>query len=191
MTGVRLELANPNTFASPTEYVEQHLAPLATELHRITNELLSPGASSAEEWRVDMVPTRPISGGFQPLDGYLQRAAKHVTFDGAEYFSLPKELLRSKQLKVQFAAVVYGKKLHKQLGPVAFRLIRAVDGMVIDNSEFQVTTEEPETVSRILPFGDKDGCVSPELRDYIIEGMCPGVRMLPVCRRLSLSFVYI
>lgn len=190
MSGTRLELANPEAYASPQDYVVEHLAPVAMELQRVVNELLTPGATSVEEWGMDMVPSGPFSGEFQPLDGHLHRASKHCTFNGGEYFSLPKEHLLAKQVKVQFTAVVYGKKLHKQLGPVAFRLIRA-DGMVIDNSEFQVTTEEPETVSRILPFGELRGCVSPERHDYIIEGRCVGVRMLPVCRRISLSFVYI
>ena len=190
MSGARIELANPEAYSSPEVYVEEHLVPVAMELQRVVNELLTPGSTSAEEWASDMVPSGPFNGEFQPLDEHLHLAAKHVTFDGAQYFSLPKEHLRSKQVKVQFTAVVYGKKLHKHLAPVAFRLIRA-DGMVIDNSEFQVTTEEPETVSRILPFGELRGCVSPERHDYIIEGKCPGVRMLPVCRRLSLSFVYI
>ncbi len=190
MTGIRVQLDNPALYDSPRAYVEQHLAPAVTELHRLINELLSPGCSSSEEWAVDMVSTGPFASGFQPLDGLLQRAPKHVTFDGTEYFSLPKELLRSKQVKVQFTAVVYGKPLGKSCGPVAFRLVRG-DGMVVDNSEFQVTTEEPETVSRTLSFGDQRGSISPELRDYIIEGMCVGGRTLPVCRRLSLSFVYI
>lgn len=190
MSGTRLELPTPDGYASAQEYVEQHLAPVATELHRLVNELLMPGSTSAEEWESDMIPSGPFTGGFQPLVEHLKPAAKHVTFDGSAYFSLPKEHLRAKRAKVQFTAVVYGKRLHKQLGSVAFRLIRA-DGMVIDNSEFQVTTEEPETVSRILPFGAMDGSVSPERHDYIIEGRYLGARMLPVCRRLSLSFVYI
>lgn len=190
MTGIRVELNDPTDYPSPKDYVEQHLAPVATELQRITNELLSPGATSSEEWSVDMVPSTGGFGAFCSLDAPLTVNAKHVTFDGREYFALPKELLRAKQVKVQFTAVVYVKLLHDTHYPVTFRLVKDT-GEVIDNSEFDVSTEEPETVRRTLPFGDARGSISPELRTYYIQARCLGAGKLPVCRRLSLSFVYI
>jgi hypothetical protein len=189
MTGIRVELANPETYASPGEYVEQHLAPVVTELHRITNELLSPGATSAEEWSVDMRPETP-SADWRSLDRRLEETAKHVTFDGSQYFTLPAELLRAKQLKVQLTAVVYGKPVGKRLHEVEFRLSRA-DGIAIDNSTFCVTTTTPVTINRILPFGGQVGSIAAELRDYVIEARCVSRLTVPVCRRLSLSFVYV
>lgn len=189
MTGVRVELASPQAYDTPQDYVEQHLAPVVTELHRITNELLSPGATSAEEWAVDMQPTTP-GHNWRCLDKRLDETAKHVTFDGTDYFSLPAEHLRAKQLKVQLTAVVYGKPLGKRVEEVEFRLSRG-DGVVIDNSTFAITGRDPQTVSRILPFGGQVGSIAAELRDYVIEARCLSRQTVPVCRRLSLSFVYI
>src|SRR5215216_4530947 len=107
MSGVKIELANPNAYASPREYIETHLAPVVAELHRITNELIVPGSSSGEEWAMDMVPS--VRGAFSPLDRRLDNSPKHVVFDGAAHKSIPTELLRTKQLKVQLTAVVYVK----------------------------------------------------------------------------------
>lgn len=191
MTGLRIELAKPDADSTPQEYVEKHVAPVAVELHRLVNELMVPGATSAEEWASDMVPSGAcFDGDFHRCDERLQRGPKHVTFNGLTYFDIPTKIRRRKKVTVQFTAVVYGKKLGKICGDVAFRLVRA-DGMVIDNSEFQVKTEEPQTVTRSLLFGADPGRISPDLRDYIIEGRSIGPRTLPVCRRLSLSFVYI
>jgi hypothetical protein len=182
MTGLRLELNNSDAYV---DYIEQHLAPVATELHRITNELLSPGATSSEEWAMDMVSSKALSATFSRLDRRLDESAKHVTFDGGEYFSLPPELLRAKQLKIQLTAVVYVKRL----GTATFRLVRE-DGMAIDNSEFETADVMPTTRVCILPFGDQPGCISSDKQRYFIEGRATK-GAFPVCRRLSLSFVYI
>lgn len=191
MTGVKVELANPHQYTSPREYIEKHLAPAVTELHRITNELLSPGATSAEEWSVDMVPCAGPISIYQRLDRPLDNyTGKHVSFDGSEHLSVPPELLRAKQLKVQLTAVVYVYANGEEPAPVSFRLVRD-DGEVIDNSEFKVTTVKPETRSFTLPFGTQQGSVAPERRTYFIEGRSIGRMSQPVCRRFSLAFVYI
>jgi hypothetical protein len=189
MTGVRVELANPDDYASPNEYIQEHLAPLIAELHRLTNELLVPG-STAEELSVDMVPTDVSGLTYQRLDRRLDHSAKHVTFDGNEYFTIPPELLLVKQAKVQLTAVVYAKSLGKSSGTVAFRLVRE-DGLIIDASAFEVSERVPTTVTRILPFGYTEGCIAPERRNYFLEARYLGTRTLPVCRRFSLAFVYI
>lgn len=185
MTGIRIALDNPDAYPSPREYVEKHLAPVATELHRITNELLSPGSTSAEEWAMDMVPSK-FGDRFCRLDRRLEEAPKHVIFDGSEYFSLPKELLRAKQVKIQFTAAVYVKG-H---GTAAFRLV-CDDEAIIKDSEF--TTDSPILFTKTcrLPFGDQRGCIQPDSRTYYIEACRTKGRGIPVCRRLSLSFVYI
>lgn len=182
MSGIRLELANPE---GVKDYVEKHLAPVATELHRIVNELLSPGATSDEEWRVDSVPAPGIKGRYTRLVRPLFEWAKHLTFDGSEYFSIPKELLRSKQVKVQFTAVVYSSGG----GPVSFRLVDQ-QGEPIESSDLFTTSEVPVTLSTIVPFGESRGCVHPSKLTYFIEGRTDGFSK-PVCRRFSLSFVYI
>lgn len=184
MTGVRLELANPHDYKSPADYVEQHLAPVATELHRITNELLEPGATSAEEWAVDMVPPSR-SENFQRLDRPLLRLAKHVVFDGSEYFLISKDVLRSKQLKVQLSATVY---VHEN-GTAVFRLVDSL-GDAIENSVISTNSREPETVSVVLPFGEQRGCIHPSRQTYFIEACSPH-GIIPVCRRFSLSFIYL
>lgn len=189
MTGLRIDLADPATCESPREYIEKHLAPVLTELHRITNELLAPGATSAEEWATDMVPEGAFAI-FQRLDQPLRPVGKHVVFDGTEYFSLPKELLRSKQVKVQLTATVYVKHVDEDPGTVEFRLVRD-DGMVITNSHIATYDHDPYTYERVLPFGDASGSISPSKRTYFIEGCSPYRKSIPVCRRLSLSFVYI
>lgn len=189
MTGARLELGNPESYATAREYIESHLAPAVTELHRITNELLSPGATSAEEWAVDMVPSDGALAFFQRLDRHLESSAKHVVFDGADYFKIAPELLRTKQLKVQLTATVYAQHDHDP-GTVEFRLVRD-DGTLIKNSHVSTYDAKPFTYSRVLPFGEEPGCVSPDRRTYFIEGCSPYRSSLPVCRRLSLSFIYI
>jgi hypothetical protein len=189
MTGVRVELANPEDYSSATEYIQQHLAPLVAELHRLTNELLVPG-STAEELAVDMVPTDPSGLLYRRLDKRLDASAKHVTFDGSAYFTVPAELLLVKQAKVQLTAVVYAKLLGNMGGPVAFRLVRE-DGLIIDASAFEVTSPKPTTVTRVLPFGYTEGCIAPERHDYFLEARYLGIKTIPVCRRFSLAFVYI
>lgn len=183
MTGMRIDLANPDHSESIREYIEKHLAPTATELHRLLNELLAPG-STAEECSVDMVPD--TSGDyFRRLTRRLENTAKHVVFDGSEYFSLPKNLLKSKQAKVQLTAVLYVKGR----GEADFRLVRD-DGDIIQPSLIRTTNSEPTTHTCTLPFGDQPGCISPDRRTYYIEAGTVS-RCLPVCRRFSLSFVYI
>lgn len=186
MSGVRVELPNPNTYASPTEYIELHLAPVVAELHRITNELIAPGSTSVEEWGVDMVPSTPTVGAFSPLDKRLDESPKHVVFDGATYQSIPKEILRAKQLKVQLAALVYVKGK----GDVLFRLVRD-DGSVVANSHINSCSTEPELISRTLPFGDYPNAVAPKQHSYIIQGKGLDLGAIPVCRRFSLSFIYV
>lgn len=192
MTGVRLELANPNDYKSPADYVEQHLAPVATELHRITNELLEPGATSAEEWLVDMVPERGFKrGDFSKLSKRLYNDAKHADFDGSAYFSLPKELLRSKQAKVQFSATVYGYPVPGgTVGTVRFRLVDSDNGF-IQGSSLYTTSTMPVTLTATLPFGDYQFAVKPFKARYYIQGASSDPLFLPVCRRLSLSFIYL
>lgn len=182
----RVELANPNQYASPREYIEEHLVPVIAELSRITNELIAPGATSAEAWEVDMVPSAPTLGAFSPLDRRLEDSAKHVVFDGAEYESIPKELLRQKQLKVQLTAVVYVKGG----SDVIFRLV-SEDGQVMENSHICCCDDVPVVVTRILPFGDQPNCVAPLRKQYIIQGKGLDLGAIPVCRRFSMSFVYI
>ena len=186
MTGARVELANPNTYSSPKDYIEQHLAPVVAELHRVTNELTAPGSTSAEEWGVDMVPALPTVGAFSPLDKRLDESPKHVVFDGTLYQQIPKELLRHKLLKVQFTALVYvqGK------GDVLFRLVRD-DGGVVANSHINTCSTEPELISRILPFSDLPNAVAPKQHRYIIQGKGLDLGAIPVCRRFSMSFVYV
>lgn len=185
MPGAQVELANPNTYSSPKEYIEKHLAPIVAELHRVTNELISPGSTSAEEWGVDMAPGRDCLGFFQYLDKNLDATPKHVVFDGAAYQSIPTEILRQKQLKVQLSAVVYGIK-----GDVAFRLVTA-DGAVVLGSEFTTPAKEPTTITCQLPFGDARGCVAPKQLTYMIQGKGLDPGAIPVCRRFSLSFIYV
>jgi hypothetical protein len=186
MPGVRIELANPNTYDSPREYVVQHLAPIVAELHRITNELIAPGATSAEEWGMDMGPSAATCGAFSPLDRRLDNSPKHVVFDGAAYQSIPKEILRAKQLKVQFSALVYVKGK----GDACFRLVRD-DGAVVANSHITCSGKEPALITRTLPFGDAPNAVAPKQQTYIIEGKGLDPGAIPVCRRLSLSFIYV
>jgi hypothetical protein len=185
MTGIRLELADPDDYPDLPTYIEQHVAPVAAELHRLANELFSPG-STAEELAVDMMPKKHPGSDFSRLDRRVDESPKHVIFDGSEYFSLPKELLRSKQAKVQFVATVYVKGG----GGAEFRLVRD-DGMVIENSLFYVSGSKLQTRSYIVPFGEHAGCITPDSRTYFIEGGMATTGSLPVCRRFSLSFVYI
>lgn len=189
MTGLRLELPDPSKFSSPQEYIEKHLAPALTELHRITNELLAPGATSTEEHAVDMVPPPNTGGRFSRLDRPLYQWAKHVTFQGQDYFSLPKALLKAKQVKVQLTAVVYACQRKLQVTPVQFRLVDS-SGDVIDNSELRTAHSEPQTLTAVLPFGEHRGCIHPSIQTYFIEGSSDG-SATPVCRRFSLSFIYI
>lgn len=184
MTGLRIQLPDPSSCASPLEYIERHLAPAATELHRIVNELLAPGATSAEECSMDMVPGK-CSGSFSRLDKRLDESPKHVIFDGSEYFSVPTEILRAKQLKVQLTAVLYVKGK----GAADFRLVRD-DGAIIRGSSIHVSDKLAMEYSRIVPFGDHPDCISPDSRTYYIEAATLD-RCVPVCRRFSLSFVYI
>lgn len=185
----RVELANPNLYATPQEYIETHLVPVVAELKRVTEELLAPGSTSSEAWEADMVP-ECSDETWSRLDQPLVVTGKHAVFDGSEYESIPKELLRQKQLKVQLSAVVYAKHNYSAQDTVEFRLVRD-DGMVIRESHIATHDSKPIGVTRVLPFGDVHGCISPQKRTYYIEGCSPSRTSLPVCRRFALSFVYI
>lgn len=182
----RIELTNPNLCATPQEYIEKHLAPAVTELQRLINELTAPGSTSAEDGSVDMVSSESSRFVFHPLDRRLDTRPKHVVFDGTEYLSVSKELLRQKQLKVQFTATVYSKGK----GLAEFRLVRD-DGVIILGSTFETDCHEPTTFTHTLPFGNAEGCVAPEKRSYIIQARSIDRAAIPVCRRFSMSFVYI
>lgn len=136
-----------------------------------------------------MAPEMPLAI-FQRLECRIDQTAKHVVFDGSEYLKIPKELLRSKQLKVQLTAVVYARHDSVDTNTVEFRLVRD-DGQVITNSHIPTYSGGPETFTRTLPFGNAEGCIAPEKRTYYIEGCSPFRASLPVCRRFSLSFIYI
>lgn len=181
----RLDLADPRGFDTPRDYIEKHLAPVATELQRLVNEFLSPGASTSEAWEVDMSPHRD-SAGYANVTELLQPPVKSAFFDGREYFSIPRETLVRKRLKVQLVAVAYVKNG----GSASFRLVRG-DGGIIPDSEFQVASGEPTTVTRILPFGEGAGCVLPHNQQYIMQAKRLEKHSLPVCRRFSLSFICI
>ena len=181
----RIELTNPNLCATPQEYIEKHLAPAVTELQRLINELTAPGSTSAEDGSVDMVP-EIIGYYWSELDKRLKATPKSIVFDGAEYLSIPKELLRQKQLKVQLSATVY---VHGR-GGAEFRIVGG-EGETILGSEFATDCHEPTTFTHTLPFGSTAGCVAPEKRSYIIQARSIGLAAIPVCRRFSMSFVYI
>ena len=185
----RIELTNPNLCATPQEYIEKHLAPAVAELHRLINELTAPGSTSAEDGSVDMVSSESSRFIFSPMDKRLDTQPKHVVFDGAEYLSVPKELLRQKQLKVQLSATVYVKGI-KGKGSAEFRLV-CDDGNVIYGSDFVTDCHEPTTFTHTLPFGNIQGCVAPAQHSYIIQGRSVDLAAIPVCRRFSMSFVYI
>ncbi len=181
----RIELANPNLYATPQEYIEKHLAPAALELQRLIEELSAPGSTSAEETDVDMVPDPP-GCYWSNLDHRLAETPKHVVFDGAEYLTIPKELLRQKMLKVQLSATVYVKGR----GKAEFRLVKDADE-VMAGSSFVTDCHMPTTFTHTLSFGNTQGCVAPEKRSYIIQARSIGPAAIPVCRRFSMSFVYI
>lgn len=189
MSGVRLELANPNEYASPKRYVEEHLAPVVTELHRIVEELLQPGASSAEEWAMDM-GTATGRPGYQLLSKRVYDDAKHVVFDGSEYFSVPEAVLREKRVKVLFTALVYHYNAGFEDEKVRFRLVDE-DGTPIEGSELVTDSREPVTLSVALAIKRQKGCIQPTKATYYIEGCSSGGLSMPVCRRFSLGFLYI
>ena len=181
----RVELANPNLYASPQEYIEKHLAPLVTELERIVEELTSPVGDKT----FDMIPQ--VSGlQWSPLDIRLDRSPKHFIFDGSAHEKVPKEILRQKQLKVQLNAVVYvigGREAE-------FRLVTyegSVAAEPVMGSSFETDCPEPTSFTLTLPFGNTAGCVAPEKRSYIIQARSIDPGAIPVCRRFSMSFVYI
>jgi hypothetical protein len=189
MTGVRIELANPNSYESPKDYVEKHLVPVVNELHRMLNECLDPGSSSVEEWAVDMVPRHTEAaqqGGFSIIDKPLKPAPKQVLFDGAAVHSLPRDVLRRKQAKVQFSGTVYvvGD------GEAEFRLLRG-DGDIVVGSVIRTDSKLPVSVSCTLPLVDGENSVVPRAMTYFIQGRMRTGGGTPVCRRFSLSFVYV
>lgn len=181
----RVELANPHLYATPQEYIEKHLAPAVAELQRLINELATPGSMSAEEGSVDMVPSSP-GAYWSELDTRLHETPKRVLFNGTEHLSMPKEILRQKQLKVQLSATVYVKGK----GSAEFRIVDD-GGQRVYGSEFVADCPEATTFSHILPFGTTQGCVAPEQRSYIIQARSIDRAAIPVCRRFSMSFVYI
>ncbi len=188
MTNARLELASPEGFESVRSYINEHLAPVAAELHRLVNESFAPGSTSAEEGSIDAIPSDPASGVFETIDRPLRTGPKSVVFDGAEYFQIPKDVLRSKQVRVVFSATTYC--LEGSHPGALFRLVRA-DGMVIEGSSFGCTWDAPKPFSCELPIADKPGCIVPSMQVYHIQGKALQRGLTPVCRRFSLSLQFV
>ena len=190
MSSIRLELANPEGYSSVKDYVEKHLVPVVSELHRLTNEMMTPGSTS-EAYAVDMSTEVP-GPIWQNLDTPINQVGKYADFDGSEYFALPKELLKAKQVKVQFVAQCYVRKTDDifQLGGVDFRLVDD-DNDAIEGSQFTTLAPHPATISLRLPFSDSRHHIRPSKRRYWLQARSHSQVVQPVCRRFSLSFIYL
>ena len=186
-SGAQLELANPDLYESPRDYVEKHLAPVATELHRLLNEFLAPGSTSVEEAAVDMTAVLDVPHSWSNVDRVLKPLPKSVSFNGRDYFLIPKETLRAKQLKVQLTAVAYVK----DGGAAELRIVRGDDGTPIPASVFRVIGSEPRSYVVNLPFGEAVGCVTPQLSLYVMQARRLQKQSIPVCRRFSMQFLLI
>ena len=190
MSSVQLELGNPAAYSSVKEYIEQHVTPVLTELHRLTNEMIAPGSTS-EAHSVDMTTDFPDER-WRPLDTLVTSVSKSVDFDGSEYFSLPKDLLRAKQIKVQLTAQCYIRKTEDifQLGGADFRLVDD-DNDAIEGSQFTTMAPYPANFSLKLPFSDSRHHIRPAKKRYWLQARSHSSVVQPVCRRFSLSFIYI
>jgi len=186
MSSVQLELGNPAAYSSVKEYIEQHVTPVLTELHRLTNEMIAPG-STAEAGDVDMISGDTSNTHWASFTTPLKSSPKFVKFDGSEYFKLPKDLLKAKQVKIQLTATVYCRG---DIGTAEFALFDG-EGGIINGSVFSTSEQDPSTITRRLPFGEAKGLIAPSDSLYLLKGRPVSRGVIPVCRRFSLSFIYI
>lgn len=178
---IKLVLPEPQSF-DPADYVRDKLIPLAGHLHKLCSEFFNPGCT-AEEGIVDMMPNEPHKY-FEPLDKRVTEKPKSVVFKTDP--NIP-QVKGDKRLKILLSAVVYVQPP----GTACFRIVRACDKMVIEDSIIQINNTEPALLNRYLHFGNEQGRISPFEYEYQIEGRYIGSKCIPVCRRFSLSEVYI
>lgn len=181
MSDIKLILPKIESF-EPADYVRDKLIPLTGQLHKLCSEFFNPGCT-AEDVIVDMMPNDPHKY-FECLDKRVSEKPKSVTFKTEPNLPLSKG---EKRLKILFSAVVYVQPS----GTACFRLVRACDKMIVEDSLIQTTAEEPTLLNRYLHFGTEEGRISPFQYEYIIEGRYLGAKCNPICRRFSLSEVYI
>lgn len=181
MTDVKLILPEPDSF-EPGDYVRDKLIPLAGHLQKLCNEFFNPGCT-AEEGIVDMMPAEPHKY-FEDLDKRVIDKPKSVRFKAETGIPLYKG---EKRLKILLSAMVYVQPA----GTACFRLVRADDGMFIEDSVIQINNTEPTLINRYLAFGNQDGRISPFEYTYNIQGKFLGSKCNPICRRFSLTPVYI
>lgn len=180
-SNVKLILPECETF-DPADYVRDKLIPLTGQLHKLCSEFFNPGCT-AEEGIVDMRPEEPHKY-FESLTKRVHDKPKSCIFKAEPGLPLAKG---DKRLKILLSAVVYVQPA----GTACFRLIRACDKMVIEDSLIQTTNTEPALLNRYMAFGNQEGRISPFEYEYIIEGKYLGTKCVPICRRFSLSAVYI
>lgn len=167
---------------SAKEYVEQRLVPLAGDLKRLCDEFFVPG-STAEDVSVDMRPSQ-LKKFYSPVDTRVSEKPKSTSFWIPDNFPYEQN---GKRLKIQFRAVLYiaGN------GTAAFRLVDTKRDSEISGSTIQVMSSEPTLYERCLDIGRDGESIHPEVTDYHIEAKLLTTLCQPVCRRFSLSCVYI
>jgi hypothetical protein len=183
LSDIKVILPTKDESENPSDYVNNKLVPIVSELHRLTNALIC-GGNSEEYSDIDMIPST-IGLKFAPVDVYLQqKRPKSCTFEVPD--NTPYQQL-GKSLKALFKAEVYSEKGHS----VCFRLINSNSGESLRDSSLQVMTKEPKVYSVYLPIGAQKDRVQLNLTTYHIEAKCMTIIDRPICRRFSLSLVYV
>ena len=186
MSDLKLYLPTKEEEESPQIYVNQKLVPLAAELHRLVNENMTRGVTE-ENSDIDMVP-QEVGKQYSLVNMYLHTVrAKFCTFSvDTKQTPLQKD---GKMLKVMYKATVYSENGK----PVHFRLMRVKDKVTIRQSDIQTANTKPTEHVLYLPLGDssqKDRIQIKE-NEYCIEAKYVQLWARPICRRFSLSLVYV
>ncbi len=181
MTDCKLILPEPDSF-DPADYVRDKLIPLTGQLQKLCSEFFNPGCT-AEEGIVDMMPAEPHKY-FENLDKRVEDKPKSVLFKPERDLPLYKG---DKRLKILLSAIVYVQPA----GTACFRLVNGDNGDVIEDSIIQVTNTEPALYTRYLSYGNQEGRIRTTEYTYAIQAKYLSTKCNPICRRFSLTTVYI
>lgn len=181
MSDFKLQLPEPTDF-DPSNYTKNHLIPLCAQLHKLCSEFFTPGCTD-EAGAVDMAPKEPHKY-FEDVDTPVSSKPKSVRFSVDPNVPLFKG---EKRLRICLSAVVFCQPS----GTAVFRLVRRSDKSVVEDSLIQTGATEPTLVNRYLLLGNEPGRVSPYADDYVMQAKYMGTKCVPICRRFSLSVVYV
>lgn len=182
MSNLKIHLPTRSEAETVSEYVENKLAPLAAELHRLVNQQFSNGLSETDA--MDMKPKWACDEFKVCNELAVQLKTKRCRFRVNTTEFPP--LQNGKRLKILWQIECFS-----EFGElVEFRLAKA-NKEPMDGALLMVERTECARYDVYLPFGDQPGRISSHDTEYVVEARYVSKPDTPIVRRFSLSAVYV